>query len=157
MVSTIDFTLSRNRFGRLRLIAADGLTHENVLPIRAFPMQAPHQNIAIVCPDGREIAWITDLESLSGPNRCLIEEELANSEFMPEIQRIRRVTSYATPCTWEVETDRGTTALVLRGEEDIRRIGQSTLLVADTHGIHFLIRDMAALDRNSRKILDRFL
>jgi hypothetical protein len=56
-----------------------------------------------------------------------------------------------------VETDRGETRFVLKGEEDIRRISHSTLLIADNHGIEFLIRDIQALDKASRKFLDRFL
>ena len=42
-------------------------------------------------------------------------------------------------------------------EEDIRRISGKTLIVADEHGVQFLIRDLPALDRHSRKLLDRFL
>jgi hypothetical protein len=97
------------------------------------------------------------LQDLPGTVRALVEEELGGREFMPEIARIVDVTSYATPCTWSVVTDRGETSFVLRGEEDIRRIGQDTLLVSDTHGIHFLIRNMLELDKHSKKILDRFL
>jgi len=68
------------------------------------------------------------------------------------------VSSYSTPCTWTVATDRGNTAFVLRGDEDIRRIGvHGALLVSDSHGIQYLIRDHAALDATSKKILDRFL
>ena len=47
--------------------------------------------------------------------------------------------------------------LILKGEEDIRRLSHSQLMIADTHGIQFLIRDIGTLDRNSRKLLDRFL
>ena len=46
---------------------------------------------------------------------------------------------------------------MLKGEEDIRRIGHATLLISDSHGIQFLVRDMQALDTASRKLLDRFL
>jgi hypothetical protein len=46
---------------------------------------------------------------------------------------------------------------VLRGEEFIRRLGAHSLLIADSHGIQFLVRDIAALDRGSRRLLDRFL
>jgi hypothetical protein len=76
---------------------------------------------------------------------------------MPRIQRIVAVSGYATPCTWSVQTDRGATAFVLRGEEDIRRLGGQALLIADNHGIHYLVGDMRALDKHSRKLLDRFL
>ena len=76
---------------------------------------------------------------------------------MPEILHIVSVSSFATPCTWYVQTDRGDTEFLLKGEEDIRRIGATSLLIADNHGIHFLMRDMFTIDKHSRKILDRFL
>jgi hypothetical protein len=47
--------------------------------------------------------------------------------------------------------------LLLKGEEDIRRLSASVLLVTDGHGVQFLIRDLAQMDRFSRKLLDRFL
>ena len=50
-----------------------------------------------------------------------------------------------------------TREFVLKGEEDIRRIGAASLLIADSHGIQFLIRDMFTIDKHTRKILDRFL
>lgn len=156
-MATTEFTLVRNPFGRLILTTPDGQEYEGVAPVRAFPIQAPDDGIAMVSTDGQEVAWIDFLADLPGPARALVEEELAGREFMPEIRSISHVTSFATPCTWSVETDRGETEFVLRGEEDIRRIGPSTLLVVDIHGIHFLIRDLLSLDKHSRKILDRFL
>jgi hypothetical protein len=107
--------------------------------------------------DGKEVAWIPSLDALPAATRTLLEEELQGREFMPEIRAIRSVSSYATPSTWQVSTDRGDTSFVLRGEEDIRRTGGDTLPISDSHGIHFLLRDLQGLDRQSRKILDRFL
>lgn len=155
MSNVIDLT--RNAYGRLVLRAADGEVHEGVMPVRAFPIAAPGEGIALVSTDGRELVWLDDLEGLAEATRILIEEELASREFMPEILRICRVSGFATPCTWEVETDRGDTSFTLKGEEDIRRVVTPTLLIADSHGILFLVRDAQALDRTSRKILDRFL
>jgi hypothetical protein len=153
-----NFGLTRNAFGRLVFISADGLeVHEGVVPVRAFPIAAPDVGLALVDRDGRELAWIESLSTLPEGIRQLIEEELASREFLPEIRRIRHVSSFATPSTWQVDTDRGDTEFVLKGEEDIRRVAQSALLIADSHGIQFLIRDLQALDKASRKILDRFL
>ena len=156
-MTTTQFHLSRDAFGKLVLTDADGLVHHAVAPVRAFPVQAPDDGIALLSADGKEVGWIDHLADLAAPLRKLIEEELEGREFMPEIRAILDVTSFATPCTWHIETDRGATHFVLRGEEDLRRIGQTTVLVSDHHGIHFLIRDMQTLDRHSRKILDRFL
>lgn len=151
------FQLSRNAFQQLVLINAAGERFEKVSPVRAFPIQSPSDGISLVQEDGKEVAWVEHLANLPDATRMLISEELEGREFMPEIERIEQVTSYATPCTWQVSTERGSTEFVLKGEEDIRRIGTTSLLIADSHGIHFLIRDMFNLDKHSRKILDRFL
>ena len=63
-----------------------------------------------------------------------------------------------TPSTWQVDTDRGPTELVLKVEEDIRRLpGQRRLLITSAHGVVFDIPDRNALDRVSRRYLERFL
>jgi hypothetical protein len=108
-------------------------------------------------PEGHELAWVPRLEVLEPARRVLIEEHLASREFVPEIQAIKSVSSFATPSTWSVRTDRGDTEFVLKGEEDIRRLARHTLLIADRFGVQYLVRDIAALDRHSRKLLDRFL
>ena len=151
------FTLTRNPAGRLICTLADGTVHANVTPVRAFPLAAPDEGLALMSQEGHEIAWIENLGDLDAANRGLIEAELAGREFMPEVHRIVEVSSFATPSTWQIETSRGNTALVLKGEEDIRRLPENGLLIADNHGILYLIRDRKALDRHSRKILERFL
>jgi hypothetical protein len=131
--------------------------HEGVSPVRAFPIQAPNQGISMVLGDGKEVGWIDDMAALAPQVRELVADELEGREFMPEILHVTDVSSYATPCTWFVKTDRGDTEFTLKGEEDIRRIGDASLLVSDNHGINFLIRDMYTIDKHTRKILDRFL
>ena len=152
-----DYLLNCNAFGRLVFTGPDGEAHEGVVPVRAFPIAAPDHGIALVDPHGHELAWIDRLTDLPDELRALVEAELAIREFMPEIKRIISVASFATPSTWRVETNHGETDLVLKGEEDIRRLTSPGLLIADSHGIHYLIRDRYALDAHSRKILDRFL
>jgi hypothetical protein len=128
-----------------------------VSPVRAFPIQSPDQGISLVLGDGKEVAWIDAMTDLPPAIRALLQDELDGREFMPEIAHIASVSSFATPCTWLVKTDRGDTEFVLKDEGDIRRIGDASLLVADNHGIHYLVRNMFTIDKHSRKILDRFL
>lgn len=150
------FQLVRDSYGRLKLTAG-GMTHQGVVPVRSFPIAAPDEGIALVGKDGHELAWIERIEDLPEPQRSLVSEELASREFTPEIKRILQVSGYVTPCTWSVQTDRGKTRLLLKTEESIRRISPNSLLIADSQGIHFLVRDVGALDAASRKMLDRFL
>ncbi|RJG04678.1 DUF1854 domain-containing protein [Noviherbaspirillum cavernae] len=152
------FQLTRNAFGRLVFSSPDDTqVHEGVVPVRAFPIASPDQGISLVDVDGHELAWIERMGDLSADIRTLLEEELASREFLPEIRRLRHVSTFAVPSTWEIETDRGPTTFVLKGEEDIRRVAHSTLIIADSHGVQYLIRDLQAMDKGSRKLLDRFL
>ncbi len=154
---TTPFNLRRDPFGKLVLTNAEGEEFVGVTPVRAFPVQAPTRGISLVREGGKEVAWIDDIADVPADIAALVTNELDGREFMPEIQSIKSVSSFATPCTWTVKTDRGDTEFVLKGEEDIRRLGAYSLLIADSHGIHFLIRDMFGIDKGSRKILDRFL
>ena len=150
--------LARNAHGRLVLTLADGTAHEGVVPVRAFPIAAPGEGLSLVGSDGHELAWIDRLADLPAPVRTLIEEDLAVREFVPTIQRILSVSSFSTPSTWQVETDRGPSRLVLKAEEDIRRLaGRTRLLIAGSDGLQFLVPDSTALDRHSRRLLERFL
>lgn len=151
------FDLHRDSFGQLVFTAADGVEHVGVVPVRAFPISAPNGSLSLLSAEGHELAWIDDPKELREDLRTLIEDELASRDFMPVILRVNSVSSFATPSTWEIDTDRGPTRLVLKSEEEIRRLAPPALLIADAHGIHFLIRDRYALDAHSRKLLDRFL
>lgn len=152
------FELSRNAYGRLVYVGPDGAAQEGVVPVRAFAITAPDQGIALMSAEGKELQWLERLDALPEAVRTLIADELAQRDFMPVIERILSVTSFATPSTWQVQTDRGATELVLKSEDDIRRLkGPGALLIADSQGIHFLIRDRKALDAQSQKILKRFL
>lgn len=154
---TADFAIERDPFGRLVVRLADGTEHVAVVPVRAFPIGAPDEGLSLMSADGHEIAWVESLAALGPAARALVEADLASREFVPEIRAIRSVSSFSTPSTWHIETDRGDTELVLKGEEDIRRLGRTSLLIADRQGVHYLVRDLARLDRASRKLIDRFL
>ncbi|CAM3496538.1 DUF1854 domain-containing protein [Paracidovorax anthurii] len=157
-VPSISFGLRRNAHGRLVLTLADGTVHEAITPVRAFPIAAPSEGLSLVGQDGHELLWIDHLERIDPAARALIEEELAVREFVPTITKIEAVSGFTTPSTWTVETDRGPARLVLKAEEDIRRLGRrSALLIASADGVHFRVPDTAALDRASRRLLERFL
>lgn len=151
------FRLERHAHGHLVHIAADGTRSEGCVPVRAFPIAAPDEGVSLVGTDGHELAWISRLSEAPAAVRQLIEEDLAQREFTPVIQRIRAVSTFATPSTWDVETDRGDTRLVLEVEENIRRLPNGALLIGDARGVHFLVRDRLALDKASRRLLERFL
>ncbi len=149
--------ISVNNAGGLCASDASGGQHENLIPIRAFPMSAPNLGVSLVDAQGHEWAWIENLAALPENLRNVLDAQLAEREFQPEILRILDVSSYSTPSRWHVVTNRGETALVLKGEEDIRRLSGHRLLIAAENGLHFLIADTQQLDAASRRRLERFL
>jgi hypothetical protein len=155
--SQVPFQLERDAFGHMVFIDAQGLRSEGCVPVRAFPIAAPGEGLSLVGTDGRELAWIDRLDTLPEALRLAIEAELAQREFMPEIRRIHKVSTFSTPSVWEVDTDRGAARLELGGEEDIRRLPGGALLIADAQGVQFKVPDLQALDRASKRLLERFL
>jgi hypothetical protein len=154
---TFDFTLEHDAFGRFVLVRADGVQHVGVEPVRGFPISDPHHGISLRDAEGRELVWIEDLALLPVGLRRELEAELAQREFMPQIQRILRISLQTDPCEWEVETDRGPTKFVLKSEENVRRHDKQRALVIDANGIRYLIADTKQLDRQSRRLLERYL
>jgi len=148
--------LERDALGNLIFIASNGERHVGVYPVRAFPITAPSAGIGIMNQSGKEVCWFPDVALIPEVELTLIEEELAAREFMPVIERITQVSTFATPSIWDIETDRGPTRIRLKGEEDIRRIAGNTLLIADSNGLQFMIKDSTQLDKVSKKLLDRF-
>jgi hypothetical protein len=148
--------LERDALGNLIFIDAKGERHIGVYPVRAFPITAPSAGIGIMNQSGKEVCWFPEAAMIPEVELVLIEEELAAREFMPVIERITQVSTFATPSIWDIETDRGPTRIRLKGEEDIRRIAGNTLLIADSNGLQFIIKDSTQLDKVSKKLLDRF-
>lgn len=152
------FELQRDAHGCLVLTLGDGTRHVGVVPVRAFPMAAPEEGLSLLRSDGKEALWVAHMEQLQPAARALIEQELAAREFVPTILKIRSVSGFSTPSTWEVDTDRGPTQLVLKAEEDIRKLqGRTRLRIAGSDGLQFSVPDIGALDRASQRLLERFL
>lgn len=149
--------LRRDSYGRLNFTDEAGDVYVGVVPAQAFPIDAPGEQISLLSADGHELVLIQNLSALDPDTRATLEQEIARREFLPVIQRLEAVSTFATPSTWTVVTDRGLNSFVLKGEEDIRRLRDGGLIITDSHGVTYRIHDIRALDRASRKLLDRFL
>jgi hypothetical protein len=151
------FTLHRDAFGKLVLTWPDGRQFTGVVPVRVFPFSAPREGLSLCDPAGHEIVWIELLDALPDHLRQLLEEEMAEREFVPIIHRIRWIRPRIEPSEWEVETDRGRVRFVLNSADDIRRLDDVRAIVVDAHGVRYLIADRNKLDLASRRLLERYL
>ncbi len=154
---TLNFHFDRHSDGRLSVTDFSGRRHENIEPIRAFPISEPEHWISLCDPNGREIVQVRDLNELPVEQRELLLSELTRREFVPVIRRIESISSLAEPCEWFVETDRGPTSFVLNSDEHVRKLGQDRALILDSHGLRYLVPDAKQLDAHSRRLLSRYL
>ena len=148
---------ARDAHGQLVFTDEADRQHVGVTPVCAFPIDAPGEHVSLVDADGHELAYIAKLSDIDAESRTLLLDEMAQRDFMPHIEKLFSVSTFSTPSTWTVRTDRGMSSFVLKGEEDIRRLRGNGLLITDNHGLTYRVMDMRALDRQSRKLLDRFL
>ena len=141
--------LKRSVWGRPYLIQPSGERIDDVSIVPLFPISDPHRWIAIVAPDGHEVAMVVDPTTLSQDSASLLVEELTYRDFVPRITRVVSVSGTSEPCEWCVETNHGTTRFVLKSEEDIRRLSVHEVMIVDANGGRYRVDDThsSMLDR----------
>ena len=149
--------LHHDAWGRLVATLPDGTVHADVEPARAFPWTAPDTAVTILDADGREILLLHALDGMSPQSRAALEREFANRDFVPSIVRVLQSSGPWPPCVWQVETDRGPATVTIDSEDDVRRLSDRRVLIADNSGLRFLIPDVQKLDAVSLRHLRRLL
>ena len=150
-------TLSVDSLGQMTVQDGSGNRFQDVKPVRLFPLSRPNQWISLVDVDGKEIVCIAEPKTLSDLNQRILYNELERREFVPILKRILWVSGNSEPCQWKVETDRGTTSFILQDENDVRRLGELSVLVVDSFGIRYFIPDRESLDAYSRRIIEWYV
>jgi len=140
----------------LTLIDVDGVRHEKLRPVRLFPLTDPQHWVALVDENGREAVCIEDLSILDAFQRTLLEAALTRRDFVPIIRRVTAIKRATEGHDWHVETDRGQTVFRIETDESIQSLGGTRLVIIDKAGTRYLIPDVAALDRESRRKLERY-
>ena len=140
----------------LTLIDVDGVRHEKLRPVRLFPLTDSQHWVALVDENGREAVCIEDLSILDAFQRTLLEAALTRRDFVPVIRRVIAIKRATEGHDWHVETDRGQTVFRIETDESIQSLGGTRLVIIDKAGTRYLIPDLAALDHESRRKLERY-
>lgn len=155
--SFADLNFRTNDWGQLVLVLSDGIEHPGIDPVRCFPLTDPDRAIALLDSEGKELINLPSLEVLNPTAREVIRRELTERDFVPVIQRIVSTSAPNPPCLWNVETDRGRTSFQLESEDDIRSLGKTGVVIADSNGIRYKVLDISMLDAGSRRIIRRLV
>ena len=137
---------------------------ERIVPVRAFPVTAPNEFIAIREPDSRlrgqgdEIGMILRLSDFPPETVALIEEELAHRYFTPEIVKIHSFHEKFGYSYWEVSTSAGRVEFIMtNASSNIRTLDDGRVFMYDIDGNCFTIPDPRRLDRASYKKIEIYL
>jgi hypothetical protein len=141
--------------GRLSITLADGTEHVNARVLPAFPISRPHRFYYLVSEGGQELALLVEPKRLDRDSRDLIMAQADQAYFMPRITRIVGVEEQMGIARWHVETDRGSSRFdVVSRSESIWYIGRNRIVIRDADGNRYLIEDLHALDRRSRRLAE---
>jgi hypothetical protein len=154
--SAIPWRLERHPYGRFDFLDAAGERHGDVDVLRPFPLTDPTGPVAILSHEGAELCWIESLDTLDPETRSIVLEAVDARDFLPEIKTIRSIQG-EEPAAWDVETDHGPRQFTTANADAADRTPDGRLVITDTHGIRYLIRDRGQLDFKSRRLLDKNL
>ncbi|MGC3969613.1 MAG: DUF1854 domain-containing protein [Pirellulales bacterium] len=149
--------LSLDDHGALVVRTADGAEHRDIHAVRCFPLSEPDRWLSLCDPHGREVACVVDPLQLSDPSRLALAEYRRRREFQPIVRAIHNIDHGPNAVRWELTTDRGPTSVEVKSDDDVRRLSGGQIVIIDSHGIRYIVADVASLDAASRHRLERYL
>ncbi len=165
-----ELSIYRDEFNRLRLKMesnekngdngknGDNEEHPAVMAVMGFPLTNPDQFISIIgMKDGKkdkEIGIIEDTKKLDSKSRKILKGELKRAYFMPQITKINRLKEDHGMMKFDVDTDKGQREFETRYKEDIRKLKGGHVVIKDSDGNRYEIKDYRRLDQKSVILID---
>ena len=147
-----------NEHGQVELHLPDETVHTGVAIVPAFPISRPNRFVYFRDEEGKELGLLVDPRRLDRESRDIVLAQADQAYFMPQITRIQRVEERMGVARWEVETDRGWSSFdVVSRSESVWFVGRNRVVIRDADGNRYLIEDLSALDRRSRRLAELHL
>jgi hypothetical protein len=145
------------RNGRL-FVKRPGTDEEVVVTVRYLrPITAPGE-IVFLDEKNREVATLEGVDALTPDQRPLVERALRERYHLLTIERVEDIDVRFGTRYWRVHTDGGPRWFTLRElGKNVTWITDRHVLLRDTAGNRYQIRDLAALDARSRREVSRAL
>ena len=155
-----DVQFRQNDDGLVEAVFGDGSVCSGVRVAPAFPITRPNGFLYLFDRDEKEVGLLADPRRLDRESRDILLAQADQAYFMPHITRIIRVDESRALglAQWEVETDRGYIAFeVVSRSESVWFVGHNRIVIRDADGNRYLIEDLAALDKRSRRLADLYI
>jgi hypothetical protein len=153
---SLSWNLTRRADGRLVLRKENGQSESTETPVQVaccFPWTHPFEFISLRDDKGREQRLVENLQQLDAATRELIEDELAERNFMPRITGIEAITDEIELFHWQVNTTAGPRNFLTRRSDHPRKLANGDVLIKDVSNDLYLIPNPKGLDAKSLKLL----
>jgi hypothetical protein len=140
-----------------QLWATRGARSAPVRPRACFPWSEPARYVSLRDFDDEEVAFVRDVRELEPSAREALEGALAEAGFVLDIESIDEIEEEVEIRAWRVRTSRGARSFQTPRDEWPREAPGGGILIRDVSGDLFRVRDAAALDERSRRLLWAFV
>ncbi len=135
----------------LRVEVAGDRCGMRVQVLRAFPLKFPEQFIVLRDGDNKELGVIEELRHVPQPAQRWLREELFKRYFLPQVEVIHDITERFGTSVWDLQTDRGRRTVTTNAmNEAVFEMEPQRFLITDVEGNRYEIKDLSALDANTR-------
>lgn len=148
------FSQSKNGFLSAEI---NGEIYNRVILSRALPLNAPDDYICISDTQKHEIGIIEHISAFSREQQELINYELSQRYFCPDITEIEAIKEKMGHFYFDVKIGQYKRSFTVRDlSKNIRCIG-SNITLTDVDGNRYMISDINQINKKSRKKLEPYL
>lgn len=142
---------------RLRL-THDDRSYHTVVPRWSSPLRHPGAFLALLDGKGNEIVTLKNPRDLPDGSYSVVMEEISRRYLTADVLEILQVKNEWGTTYWTVRTDRGVREFVTQSlQENAQWLSPTHIMLIDVDGNRFELRDTAALEAPSRKLLGTIL
>ena len=124
---------------------------------QCFPWSQPGEFISLRDKDDNEVFLIEKISDLESETRVLIEEELAFSQFVLNVERIEKIEEDVELRRYSVQTSQGVRVFQTKLEDWPEVLNNGVILIEDLAGDLFRIDNYKELDSHSQKELSPYV
>lgn len=148
------FSLNKNGFLSAEI---NGTTYNRVILTRALPLNDPDDYICITDTEKHEIAIIEHISDYPEEQQALINDELRQRYFCPDITDIVSIREKMGHFYFDVMIGNFKRAFTVRDLSKNIRTVKNNITLTDVDGNRYMISDLEKINKKSRRKLEPYL
>ena len=135
----------------------NGEAHNRVILTRALPLAMPDSYVCVTDVDRKELGIIEHISDFPEDQQVLINRELAQRYFCPDITEITAIKEKMGHFYFDVKVGDYPMSFTIRDLSKNIRCTDDQIILTDVDGNRFLIGDINRINKKSRRKLEPYL